>query len=373
MEAMPDPNLTECFLNYIRETAPIIFLVLDGQARVCDANRYAEHILGRDPRGEEFGDLVLDFAESFRFTDILDDPDRERMLDIPVPDDHPQTFYFRFCPREDRVLVFGRRNPEEEDNIRREILSLNAELANLTREVHRQNAELERLGRMKDEFLGMAAHDLRQPVFAVQGFVELLMEEAGGNLSEEHRQYLRRILDTSTRMKRLVDQFLSTSVIEMGRLDLDLQAVGLREVINTAVEFVVVEAAKKEIRIETELEDPGPVLSIDPPKVEQVLINLLTNALEHSPPDSRVVLSATREGGKVVVSVKDEGSGIAPAEASRLFDSPQPGPGRKSNGRMGTGLGLIIARKIVEAHGGRIWVESEPGSGSNFRFSLPAG
>jgi signal transduction histidine kinase len=368
-----DRAVIETVLNYICEFAPLVFLVLDPEGRVRDANGYAEGIIGSDPRGEMFEDLVLDFTESLRLSDFLDDPDRERMLDIPVPDDHPQTFRFRFYPREDHVLVFGRRDPEEEDRIRREILSLNAEMANLTRDLHRKNAELVRLGRLKDEFLGMAAHDLRQPISSIQGYTEILVEEAGESLDGEHRGYLLRILETSRRMRRLVDQFLSTSVIEMGRLDLEPRRCHLDEIVNSAVEFVAVEAGKRKIRLETDLPAPCPELLIDPAKVEQVLINLLTNALEYSPPRTRVFVSARREADEVVVTVRDEGPGISSGKAKRLFETPDREPGTKADGKRGTGLGLVIARKMVEAHGGRIWVDSEPGMGSAFRFSLPAG
>jgi signal transduction histidine kinase len=174
-------------------------------------------------------------------------------------------------------------------------------------------------------------------------------------------------------MRRVVDDFLDASLIEAGRFSLDEQAADLGDLAKAAVTLVNVATAKRGVRITTDLDVTTGPMCVDGAKIEQVLTNLLSNAVEHSPGGGCVTLVSRRLPGELRVQVADSGPGSSAAQQQRLFQSFASGQAaRKSTGERSIGLGLAIARKIVEAHGGRMFVESELGRGSVFGFTLPA-
>lgn len=238
-------------------------------------------------------------------------------------------------------------------------------------ELARKNAELVRLNDLKNQLLGMAAHDLRNPLSVVATASGFLLEDAGRTLSEpKQRDFLQRMKQNSEFMLRLIDDLLDVAKIESGRLDLELVEDDIGRLIedNLAMNRVLAEKKGIGLRFErTEL----PRLSFDWGKVEQVLNNLVSNALKFSQSGSTVTVSTARENGSVVISVRDCGPGIPAGELGRLFQMFSTTSVRSTGGEKSTGLGLAISKRIVEGHGGRIWVESEVGSGSVFRFTLP--
>jgi signal transduction histidine kinase len=253
-----------------------------------------------------------------------------------------------------------------------ELTRLNNELANAQRELAQQNFELERLNRLKNQFLGMAAHDLRKPVGLVLNYAEILTEDAAGRLTPDQLRLLETIGTAADRMGRLIDDFLDVSLIEAGHLSLDIQAVDLAELAGAAQTLVGRAAARRRIRMETDLDQAARRLRVDGPKMEQVLTNLLSNAVEHSPAEAAVVMGSRLEGDRVRVWIADRGKGIPLEQQRRLFQPFATGGADKPGGERSIGLGLAIARRIVEAHGGRMFVESAPDRGSVFGFTLPA-
>ncbi len=235
-----------------------------------------------------------------------------------------------------------------------------------------KNAELVELNDVKNQLLGMAAHDLRNPLSVVSTASAYLLDDASLRLPEATRaDFLRRINSSSRFMLKLIDDLLDVAKIEAGRLDLELREEDLCGLIDDTLALNRMLADKKNIRLDFTPECGLSPLRFDRGKVEQVLNNLVSNALKFSAPGTAVMVKASRVNGSVVVSVRDQGQGIAAKELDRLFKPFGRTSARVTAGESSTGLGLAICRKIVEGHGGRIWAESELGKGSTFFFSLP--
>jgi signal transduction histidine kinase len=284
----------------------------------------------------------------------------------------PESFHFRFFALPEGTMALGSLDFPEQERLRTEVLELNRDLNNLTRQLHQANAELRELNEVKNQFLGMAAHDLRKPIGVIMTYTEFVLDEAGEKLSAPHREFLRTSLDAATGMKRLIDYFLDVSVIESGKLRLDLAPATVQEILAGAEPIARLVAAKKKISLLVESADGKRRLPADVSKLQQVLLNLIGNAVEHSVPGQRVWLSSRWDGQNLVFAVRDEGPGIAPEDQARLFTAFARAGTRKTAGERSVGLGLAIARLIIEAHGGCIWLESIPGQGAAFLFSLPA-
>jgi signal transduction histidine kinase len=217
----------------------------------------------------------------------------------------------------------------------------------------------------------MATHDLRKPVGLVMSYTEFLIEESGSSISTEHRDFLHTIYSAADRMRRVVDDFLDVSLIEAGRFNLDEQPANLGELAQAAVKLVSPSAGKQAVRIVVDLDASTQSLFVDGHKIEQVLTNLLSNAVEHSPAGSCVTISSRQLPTEIRVQVSDSGTGILIERQQQLFQAFASGQSQKITGEKSIGLGLAIARKIIEAHGGKMFVESELGRGSIFGFTLP--
>lgn len=260
---------------------------------------------------------------------------------------------------------------ERDDSVYEELSRLNNDMANLQREMAKKNAELEQLNQQKNRLLGMAAHDLRNPLGVISTYAEFLETEAAAGLNEEQREFVTTIKDTSEFMLRLVTDLLDVSAIEAGQLNLDCQPADLARLIQHNVTLNRVLAAKKNIAVEFDPPAVLPRLSLDAGKIEQVLNNLIGNAVKFSHRGTGVRVRLECTGEFATVAVQDQGQGIPAADLPKLFKPFGKASVRTTGGEQSTGLGLAIVRRIVEGHGGRIWVESEVGQGSTFFFTLP--
>ena len=264
--------------------------------------------------------------------------------------------------------------PQRDAEVYEDMTRLNNELAMLQRELAKKNAVLEQLDQQKNAFLGMAAHDLRNPLGVIQTYSQFLIEEAAPVLNPEQREFLSIIRSTSGFVLNMVEELLDVATIESGRLQLDHRTVDLIALVRHGVTLNGALAAPKQISISVVLADGLPDvlwLNLDTGKIEQVLNNLLTNAVKYSPAGTQVQVRLHAGAGKIIVSVKDQGQGIAPAEMDKLFKMFSTTSARTTGGESSTGLGLAIARRIIEGHQGRIWAESTIGEGSTFSFELP--
>lgn len=260
-----------------------------------------------------------------------------------------------------------------------ELSRVNNEIADMHRELGRKNAELaelnERLRLLNDEknhFVGMAAHDIRKPLAAIATFSEIVQEEAVGSLSSENLELVGIIRDTARSALCVVNDFLDVSKIEAGKLELEASRCDLADCLRRCVRLNIHAAQKKNISLCCS-DDAGSVVCVcDEAKIAQVLDNLVSNAVKYAEPGSRVDIALEKTAELCVVSVRDYGQGIASQELERLFKPFSRASSRVTGSETSTGLGLVIARKIIEAHGGRIWCESEgPGKGACFSFALP--
>jgi signal transduction histidine kinase len=367
---MEETDIHRAATGYLLQEAALLFLVLDRNGRILDANRYCR-VLAGDVAQKTLADMVLDFTGSFSFSTLRQNLHAVHLFNIRTVSGLPQTFYFRFLDLGERILAFGEINSLEIETLRKNLLSANNELSNLGRELQKKNAELVKLNDLKNQFLGMAAHDLRNPIGVILTYSDFLLEETAEALSKEHREFLTTIRRSSDFMLSMLNDLLDITKIESGRLDLDLEPADLVTLIEHNVTLNRVLAVKKSIHIRFQHDEDLPPTPLDRGKIDQVLNNLISNAVKFSATGTTVVVRAVRSDGQVTVSVKDEGPGIPEAERQKLFQPFSRTSVQSTGGEKSTGLGLAIVKKIILGHRGLIWVESGIGTGSTFYFTLP--
>jgi two-component system, OmpR family, phosphate regulon sensor histidine kinase PhoR len=231
-------------------------------------------------------------------------------------------------------------------------------------------SELRKLERVRRDFVANVSHELKSPLTAIQGFAETLL--AGAIDDPNHRvRFLEIILDHSRRLARLTDDLLRLSKMDADRLELEIQRLGVPYFVESCVETAQRPAAEKDLRISVNLQDRLPDIAADRRRLAEVLQNLLDNAIQYTSAGGQIMLSASADAGEVKFTVSDTGIGIPKADQPRIFERFYRVDAARSREVGGTGLGLAIAKHLVEAHGGRIWVESEVGQGSQFYFTVP--
>lgn len=233
----------------------------------------------------------------------------------------------------------------------------------------RDVTELQELNRLKSEFVATASHELKTPLTSIGMSVRLLRERRGGVLDDRDRELLDAAVEDVDRLRDLVDDLLDLSKIESGRMEMEREAVPLTLMCEKATEALQAQADEQATSLDVDVPDDLPDVNADPNKVTWVLNNLLSNALRYSDPGDHVQIHADTIGDSVHVSVEDEGAGIPYEYQSKIFDKFVQVDADQAPG--GTGLGLAIAQEIIHAHDGRIWVDSTPGEGSTFTFTLP--
>ena len=242
--------------------------------------------------------------------------------------------------------------------------------ARLYQQLEQQSVALAEASRHKSEILASKSHELRTPLNAVIGFSEVLLERMFGDLNERQEDYLEDIHSAGRHLLALLGDILDLSKIEAGRMELDLTTFPIDDILVQALSLVRERAALHGIRLTLEAAGGLGLVTADELRLKQVLLNLLSNAVKFTPDGGSIVLRAWRDAEEVDVTVTDTGIGIAPADQERIFDSFQQGE-RSASSSEGTGLGLTLSRRIVELHGGRLWLTSTPGEGSTFGISVP--
>ncbi len=217
------------------------------------------------------------------------------------------------------------------------------------------------------------SHELRTPLNAIVGFSQVLKEKLFGQVNEKQDEYLDDILSSSNHLLALINDILDLSKVEAGQVELERRLFSLREALERGVVMVRERAVQNGVELSLELDPQVDLVEGDERRIRQVVFNLLSNAVKFTPSGGRVDVSTAKEDGEVRIAVRDTGPGISPDDQARIFEEFQQA--RDTNGERpeGTGLGLALSRSLVELHGGRIWVESEPGKGSTFTFTLPVG
>ncbi|MBI4122418.1 MAG: GAF domain-containing protein [Parcubacteria group bacterium] len=258
------------------------------------------------------------------------------------------------------------------DEAKQFTVKLKKEVERATEELRQANEKLKAADQAKSEFLSIAAHQLRTPLTGIKGYISMFLEGDYGDLAANQREELEKVFRSSDRLTRLIDVFLNVSRIETGRLDVKKQPVQFYEILDAVVADIQQMAKNKslELTVQKSAEDLPPMM-LDRDKIHDVVMNLVDNAIKYTE-KGWVNVRVSRSKSLVVFEVRDSGIGIASADIDRLFQKFTRAEAVTRIQTGGSGLGLFIAKKIVEAHGGRIWAESEgEGKGSMFTFTLP--
>src|SRR5215211_4445022 len=230
--------------------------------------------------------------------------------------------------------------------------------------------ELEIASKHKSEFLANMSHELRTPLNAIIGFSQVLKQDLFGPVNAKQEEYLDDILSSADHLLSLINDILDLSKVEAGQVELEVAPFSLREALERGVVMVRERAIKNGIDLDLDV-DPGVgVVEADERRIRQVVFNLLSNAVKFTPTGGRIDVSVAQQNGYVTVAVTDDGPGIAPEDQERIFEEFQQAE-HEAPRPEGTGLGLALSRRLVELHGGHIWVESQPGAGSTFAFTIP--
>ncbi|HKV92616.1 MAG TPA: PAS domain-containing sensor histidine kinase [Candidatus Angelobacter sp.] len=259
-----------------------------------------------------------------------------------------------------------------EDRMRKLREQYTAEVTAKNELLEARNMEVERANRMKDEFLASMSHELRTPLHTIIGFSELLGEQLEGPLNEKQHRFVGHILHDARHLLELINEILDISKIESGRLELKRESFDFGVCVEEVLAGIRQQADRKNIVLSKKI-GPQQMLYADRVRVKEILYNLLSNAVKFSLEGGRVWVESVRDDDFLQVAVCDTGIGIPKEELASIFDKFYQAKDSKDLGREGTGLGLPITKHLVELHGGTICVESQPGQGSRFKLTLPAG
>ncbi|MCT4601562.1 MAG: PAS domain-containing sensor histidine kinase [Marinifilum sp.] len=251
------------------------------------------------------------------------------------------------------------------------IVDDHTELEKQKRKLEEQNETLKSLNEQKSKFLGIAAHDLRNPIGAISSFSEILLDSGNEFPADEKEELLTLIKDSSQFSLQLLNELLDISNIERGKLRLEKNKEDIVQIVTDVVKINKVFARKKNISIVKQIHIENLNVNLDKNKIEQVLHNLLSNAIKYSNPDTSISVSITNQNSLIKISIKDQGVGIPESELSKLFTEFGTTSAKTTANESSTGLGLAIAKKIVNGHGGEILAKSKLNEGSEFLFTLP--
>ena len=316
----------------------------------------------------QIADITVEGAYDSRLRDILVDAGTRALLAVPIL-------------REGRVLgglVISRRTPGEFSADVVELLqtfatqsALAIQNARLFREIEVKSRELAAASQHKSEFLANMSHELRTPLNGIIGFSEVMLERMFGEINEKQEEYLNDILTSGRHLLSLINDILDLSKIEAGRMELEVSDFHLPSAVDNAVTLVRERATRRGLTLSQEIDEQVASYRGDERKIKQVMLNLLSNAVKFTPEGGSVTVRATRKPEAIEIAVNDTGIGIAPEEQAAVFEEFRQVGSDMARKHEGTGLGLALAKRFVELHGGRIWLESEVARGSSFTFTLP--
>ncbi|MCE7988054.1 MAG: histidine kinase [Caldilinea sp. CFX5] len=273
----------------------------------------------------------------------------------------------RMLDETSQVIAYSRQLEQRSQQLEQKSLELEA----ATAELRAANERLQELDRLKDDFISTVTHELRTPLTSIRAFSEILYDNP--DLPAARRShFLEIILKESERLTRLINQVLDLAKLEAGAAEWNTDAVDLRHLIQDALASTEQLINDKEIRVEIRLPEEVPLVVVDRDRITQVLLNLLSNAIKFCQAGSGVILLTLQATGDALqVSVQDNGPGISPQEQQRIFDKFRQVHDHTNGKPQGTGLGLPISKQIIAHYGGDLWVDSAPGHGATFHFTLP--
>jgi len=245
------------------------------------------------------------------------------------------------------------------------------EIGELSAAINSMSEKLQEIDRMKTDFFASMSHELRTPLTSIKEGTGLLLDGVAGAISDKQRKLLSILAEESNRLISVVNSLLDFSKMEAGMMAYEFETASLEPLVKRAMAEIMPLVEAKSITLESEWDEPLPLLQMDPERMLQVLRNLLGNAVKFTPKGGQVSVAVKTDNGKLWVSVKDSGPGIAAESLESIFEKFNQGNRQAPSVRQGTGLGLAIATCIITSHGGKIWAESALGQGSTFIFALP--
>lgn len=267
-----------------------------------------------------------------------------------------------------RDTALQRAHSELEDRVRERT----TQLAKANQELDLRNREVERATRLKSKFLASMSHELRTPLNAIVGFSDLLAEQTAGELNDKQKRFVNHIKQGSAHLLQLINDILDLSKIEAGQLELRIERFQINDALPEVLSTIRPLAMAKQITVQHTLGADFPLYA-DRVRFKQILYNLLSNAVKFTPKGGHITIQCVQEGDSIGISVTDTGIGIRVDDQRMIFEEFRQVEGGEGSTQEGTGLGLAITKRLVEQQGGKISVMSEPGKGSRFTFSLPAG
>ena len=240
-----------------------------------------------------------------------------------------------------------------------------------TQELNRANEELIRLNKMKSDFVSAVSHELRTPLTSIKGYTALVRGGKLGAVTQEQAERLEKVNRHTDYLSNLISDLLDIARIESGRVGMVIQTVKIPRVIDAVVDLLGPQLKEKNLTLKVECPKDLPGLPCDETRLQRVFVNLLSNAVKFTPKDGLITLRAVSQGEFAQFEVADTGIGMPPEDLSKLFSEFFRADNPVNRERKGTGLGLTLVKRIVEAHGGKIWVESEADKGTTFRFTMP--
>ncbi len=364
-------NTLEKLNEYLDNVSSVIKLTVDQNGMIEHANKYAEELAGKNLKDTNLSEFFTEFNTGLDIPELIVEGVQKKLLNVNTYSKLPQTFYFTTFKTTEGIILIGEMNSIEMEELRGTMVTLNNELNNLTRELQKKNIQLEQLNKLKNQFLGMAAHDLRNPIASILMFSEFVLDTQGDEINDELHQIIEMIKTSSQFMLNLLEELLDVVKIESGKLELKYETVRLEEILRKNIKINSIIASKKDINLVLNVPLDIAEVELDVIKIDQVLNNLISNAIKYSHSNTTVTISAFSTLKEVLISVQDQGQGIPKEEIDKIFIPFSKISVRGTAGEKSTGLGLSIVKKIVIGHLGRIWVESEVGKGSTFYFTLP--
>lgn len=357
--------------NYLDTAATLLVIDVSPHWLVTAANRHALQLLGDDCVNRYFTDLLVEFQRSADLEQLRLFPGVARRLNFATCSGMPETLRVTWFANAGDGLLLCEYEQDELQELRTSLTRINADLSNLSREQQKNNALLEQLDRQKNHFMGMAAHDLRNPVATIHAYTSLLLDDEG-ELDREKVEIIVDIQTLATFMLNLLSDTLDLNVIEQGHLNLSIEPILTHAFFLEQISLNRLLATANKITLEPVFGTIPPTFPGDCFKLKQVMNNLLSNAVKFSPADSVVKVSVQLDSERLLrVEVIDRGPGIPEPEHSRLFTPFGRTSVQATGNEPSTGLGLAITKNIIVAHGGTIGVDSTVGRGSVFWFTLP--
>jgi signal transduction histidine kinase/DNA-binding response OmpR family regulator len=369
----------ELFRIFGMSTWGVLFYYPDGQNRIV---QYVTRPLQENDKKNLVSMMLKDF---YRASEILLSEDgieietKENILDSGISGD--KEYYSQLLEVGEKVLglvyLVAEQNKKQEDSLKHTFTliagQMSAALENIDLFENQVliNKELKELSEFKDEVLGIAAHDLRSPITAISMTGTLLRDYGDRMKPHEKEESINGIIEKSRHMIRMINELLDITVVESGNLVLFRKPVNIGDLIDDICRQTEPVARAKEIRLRCEFPDNLPEIEADKNKIKEVLDNLVSNAIKYTHPDGTVKIGAKQQDESILVWVSDNGVGIKESEKEKLFKKFSRTSSLPTGGETSIGLGLAIVKKIVDLHGGKIWVESEENKGSVFYFTLP--